>query len=120
MSQSLYDSSLAYLPGQQVSVAGVVYQALIRVPPNTTPPNGTYWEVVTITTGGALPPTTGITGARILGLSVSGAVVWETGAGPTGAVGPTGPAGPTGPTGAGVAGPTGPTGATGPTGPTGP
>jgi hypothetical protein len=114
MSQSIYDSTLVYLPGQQVSVAGVVYQALIRVPANTSPPNGTYWEVVTITTGGALPSTAGITGTKVLSVE-SGVIGWD-----AGVAGPTGAAGPTGPTGAGATGPTGPTGPAGPTGPTGP
>ena len=49
MTQSAYDSSLAYITGQQVIVGAVVYQAVQTVPPATSPPNGTYWEVVPVT-----------------------------------------------------------------------
>lgn len=46
MTQSAYDSSLVYGKGQMVIVNGILYQASQRVPINTSPPNGTYWQIV--------------------------------------------------------------------------
>jgi hypothetical protein len=47
-SQSQYDSSIIYGVGQQVILGGIVYQAILAVPVQTPPPNGTYWEIVAV------------------------------------------------------------------------
>lgn len=46
--QNSYDSSATYIVGQSVISGGIVYTAILNVPVNEPPPNGTYWEVVPI------------------------------------------------------------------------
>lgn len=50
--QSAYSSAQTYIKGQQVIVDDVLYQATRSVPVNTSPPNGSFWDVVAITPSG--------------------------------------------------------------------
>ena len=110
--QSAYNSSQAYLPGQQVIVAGVVYQSTVFVPPATSPPNSDFWEVITVPIYGALPSTAGVTGGYVL--TADSGVAWEVSSGACGVSGAAGACGVSGVAGAcGVSGVSGVAGACG-------